>query len=94
MKLLEFIKSNISVFNTIGFIVLIFSFYLTFIYQNDGSPREIIKVVYFIGYILSIILFVIDYIFKKIIKSRLNLNYLEFIILVLVYSYYSFTYIK
>ncbi len=91
MKVIEFIKRNISVFSIINFIFLIFILFIQFC---SGEATGCAKGWLFLGKLFFIfcicILILLGFILKKLIKNRLHLNFLQLLILVLIYIYYSF----
>ena len=91
MKLVEFIKRNISVFSVISFLLFVITIHL--IWQefnfNTISFYEILEFkIQFL--IVIVILLFLDYFFKILIKNRLILNLLESIIIASVYIFYYF----
>lgn len=91
MKVIEFIKRNSSVFSIVNFIFLIFILFIQFC---SGEATGCAKGWLFLGKLFFIfcicILISLDFILKKLIKNRLYLNFLQLLILVLIYIYYSF----
>ncbi len=91
MKVIEFIKRNISVFSVVNFIFLI---YILFIQFFSSEATGCAKGWLFLGKFFLIFcicfLFTLDFILKKLLKNRLYLNFLQLLILVLIYIYYSF----
>lgn len=91
MKVVEFIKRNISVFSVIS--LLLFVIMLHLVWQEfNFNPNPFYKVIKLkIGFLIVIlILLFLDYIFKKLIKNRLIINLLEIIILISVYTFYYY----
>jgi hypothetical protein len=88
MKVIEFIKKNISFFSLVGLIVFLF-FIKLLIYTDLSSCKG---PVIFIFLFLSFIFLILDFITKILIKNRLYLNFFQLLILVLIYIYYSFSY--
>ncbi len=86
MKGIAFIKKNISVLNVIALIV--FLFFIKLIINTDLSSCK--GPIIFIFLFISFLVIIIDFILKKLIKNRLYLNFLQVLILVLIYIYYSF----
>ena len=89
MKLVEFIKRNISVFSVISFLLFVITIHL--IWQefnfNTISFYEVFKLkLQFL--IVIVILLLLDYFFKILIKNILIINLLEIIIIISVYIFY------
>ncbi len=87
MKIIEFIKRNISVFNTIS--VLIFFYLIKFIVINkfnDNDNHLIFIIIAFIIFIVFCFFLLVDFLLKKIISSRLKLNFIELIITIILIS--------
>jgi len=93
MKVIEFIKRNISVFSIVNFIFLIFILFIQFC---SGEATGCAKGWLFLGKLFFIfcicILFTLDFILKKAIKNRVYLNFLQIFILVFIYLYYLISY--
>lgn len=88
MKVVEFIKRNISVFSVIFLLLFVITIHL--ICQefnfNTISFYEILEFkIQFL--IVIVILLLLDYFFKILIKNRLILNILELIIIISVYIF-------
>lgn len=91
MKVVKFIKRNISVFSVISLLLFVITIHL--ICQefnfNTISFYEILEFkIQFL--IVIVILLLLDYFFKILIKNRLILNFLELLIIVSVYIFYYF----
>ena len=91
MKVLEFIKKDISIFSVIS--LLLFVITIRLIWQefnfNTISFYEVFKLKLQFLIVIVILLF-LDYFFKILIKNRLILNFLELLIIVSVYIFYYF----
>ena len=94
MKVIEFIKRNISVFNVISFLLLFFIF-KDYLFYNTIEDLYGLKIIFnlFVLFIILIIS-IIDILFKKYIKSRLSLNIFELFIslilfLIIYYTFYN-----
>ena len=91
MKVVEFIKKNISVFSVISLLLFVITIHL--IWQefnfNTISFYEILEFKFQFLIVIVILLF-LDYFFKILIKNRLILNLLESIIIASVYIFYYF----
>jgi hypothetical protein len=91
MKIIEFIKRNISIFSVISLLLFVITIHL--ILQefnfNTISFFEVFKLKLQFLIVILILLF-LDYIFKILIKNRLIINLLEIIILISVYTFYYY----
>jgi Zn-dependent protease with chaperone function len=86
MKVLEFIKKNISVFNLTSLILFFYSFYLfIFLKQGEDFYYAVVAIIMFFLF-LSLSLFFSDYFLNKKIRNRFFKNILEFIILIIITS--------
>jgi hypothetical protein len=88
MKIIEFIKKNISVFNVVALCVFLF-FIKLIVYTDLNSCKG---AVIFIFLLISFLFLIFDFILKKLLKKRLYLNFLQLFILILIYIYYSISY--
>jgi len=86
MKVIAFIKRNISIFNVSA--LFIFLFFVKLLIYTDLSSCK--GPVIFIFLLISFLLLIFDLYLKKLLKNRLYLNFLQLLILVLIYIYYSF----
>ena len=88
MKIVEFVKSNISIFLIFGvFFVLLSCFiFLTSINQPDyhGYARGFTIIIFTLG----LFLFIIDFILKQLIKDKFNLNFFEVVLLLFILIYF------
>jgi hypothetical protein len=80
MKVIEFIKRNISILNVIA--LFIFLFFIKLLINTDLSSCK--GPVIFIFLFLSIIFLMLDFVTKILIKSRLKLNILQFVISIIL----------
>lgn len=91
MKLVEFIKRNISVFSVISLLFFLITIHL--IWQefnfNTISFYEILELKLQFLIVIVILLF-LDHFFKILVKNRLIINLLELIIIISVYTFYYF----
>ena len=89
MKVVEFIKKNISVFSVIYLLLFVITIHLVWreFNFNKISLYEILEFKIQFLIVILILLF-LDYIFKKLIKNRLIINLLEIIILISIYTFY------
>jgi hypothetical protein len=94
MKLVEFVKRNISILSFLGFLFLIVFLFSILLIDKKGNDGDIIFVFIYILLPVSILFLIIDFVLKKLIINRLNLNFLQLSILLLLFLYYSFTYNK
>ncbi len=88
MKVIEFIKRNISVFNSIA--ILIFFYLIKFIVINKFNNYDnhlIFIIITFIIFIVFCFFLLIDFLLKKYISSRLKLNFIELIITIILISF-------
>jgi hypothetical protein len=88
MKVIEFIKRNISVFNVIS-LLLLFFILKEFLFYNSFEDPYGLKILFiiFVLFLIFIVL-IIDIFFKKYIKSRLKLNILELVITFIFFQYF------
>jgi hypothetical protein len=87
MKIVEFIKKNISVFNCIS--IMIFFYLVKFIYINKSNEEDNHLIFFLIAFVIFIILIfslLFDFILKKIITQRLKLNFVELLITITLFS--------
>ncbi|WP_445714494.1 hypothetical protein [Flavobacterium sp.] len=91
MKVIEFIKKNVSIFTIISLLLFVITIHL--IWQefnfNSISFYEVFKLKLQFLIVIVILLF-LDYFLKILIKNRLILNLLELIIIASVYIFYYF----
>ena len=91
MKVLEFIKKDISIFSVISLLLFVITIHL--ICQefdfNTISFYEVFKLKLQFLIVIVILLF-LDYFFKILIKNRLIINLLEIIIIISVYIFYYY----
>jgi hypothetical protein len=82
MKVLEFIKKNISVFSVLGFLFLLLSIviYITSINQPDYHGYA--EGFSYIIFILSLFILTLDFILKQIINDRKFFNLIEGILFI------------
>ena len=77
MKVIEFIKKNISVFNILGVIFLLSSIVIFFNSLNKIDYHGFAKGLSILILIFSLLLLILDFIFKNLIIDRIYLNLLE-----------------
>ena len=89
MKVVEFVKKNISVFSVISLLLFVITIHLVWqeLNFNKISLYQILefKIQFLIVIVISLLL---DYFFKIIIKNRLIINLLEIIIIISVYIFF------
>lgn len=88
MKMIEFIKRNISVFLISGGFFLQLSFIIFISSFNESDYHGYARGFSIIFLLSGLFLFVLDFIFKKLIKSKFNLNFLEIVLLVTILIYF------
>ena len=87
MKVIEFIKKNISVLNVIGIILLFLGF--KFLFSNEIDPYGLTKLISRIILLFTIFILFIDYLIRNSNKSRLIANSVSlFIIITIIIIYY------
>jgi Kef-type K+ transport system membrane component KefB len=87
MKVIKFIKKNISVFNFIS--IMIFFYLVKFIFINKSNEEDNHLIFFLIAFVILIILIfflLFDFILKKIITQRLKLNFVELLITTTLFS--------
>lgn len=87
MKVIEFIKKNISVFNILGILLILLFLNIYFFYEKIGNEQDIIITYSFVFIPLSIFIFLIDVLFKTLFKSRIIINVIQLFILVSILIY-------
>jgi len=90
MKLVEFVKRNISIFSLLAFLLLCFILFVNPDQNKSASVAGWIFVSKFFFLFLFIILILLDFLFKNIISSRIKLNSIELIILLIPVLYLYF----
>tara|TARA_R110000850_G_scaffold269422_1_gene401484 strand:- start:8554 stop:8829 length:276 start_codon:yes stop_codon:yes gene_type:complete len=73
----NFIKSKISVFNIIGILLIIISIILFFSSVNRLDYHGYARGFAYLFFLFSLLLLFLDFIFRKFIYDRMNLNILE-----------------
>jgi hypothetical protein len=92
MKIIEFVKRNISVFTFVTFCLLLMVC-IGFLYLKKDNPwNSSIVGIYIIGMVIAFLFLLFDYLTKKCIYSRLRLNLFQLFILltlsILIYYQY------
>jgi hypothetical protein len=87
MKVIEFIKKNISVFSVLGIILVFIFFKIYFFYEKKGTQQDIILVYNILLIPLSLFTFILDLLFKIIIKNRIIMNIIQMLIIILTLMY-------
>lgn len=89
MRILEFTKRKSSVFSVLG-IILVFIFLKNyFFYEKKGTQQDIILVYNLLLIPLSLFIFIIDLLFKILIKNRIIMNIIQMLIIVLTVVYFK-----
>lgn len=90
MKVLEFIKKNISVFSILG--ILFLTFFVIIYSSNNKSAcaQGWLFFLKFIMFFLGILVFLLDLLFKKIISSRIHLNLFQLVITIILILFFYF----
>jgi hypothetical protein len=87
MKVIEFIKRNISVLNVIALILLFIGF--RFLFSNEIDPYGLGKLISSIILLFAIFILFIDYLIRNSYKSRLVANSVSlFITIIIIIIYY------
>lgn len=73
----HFIKSKISFFKIIGIVLFIFSILLLFSTINSPDYHGFARGFTYLLFLFSLLLLFMDFIFRKFIYDRMNLNVLE-----------------
>jgi hypothetical protein len=84
MKVLEFIKRNISVFNLTSFILFFYSIYLLILLKKGESFYYAVVSIIITLLVFSFFILFLDKILNKWFKSRLFKNILELIFLIII----------
>ena len=87
MKVIEFIKNTISIFNILGILLILLFLDIYFFYEKKGNEQDIIIVYSFVFIPLSIFIFLIDVLFRTLNKSRIIINVIQLLILVSILIY-------
>ena len=88
MKVIAFIKRNISVLNVVAFILLFFILKYCFFYKSFNDGYGLGKIFIFIGLVFVSILFLIDFLTRNYSKSRLFTNAVSLLITIILIIYY------
>jgi len=89
MKVLEFIKKNISVFSLTSISLIVLFFNILFFYEKKGTQQDIILVYSFLFIPLSMFILLIDVLFKTLIKSRMVINIIQILTLISILIYFE-----
>jgi hypothetical protein len=89
MKVVEFIKRNISVFSVIGIILVFIFFKIYFLYEKKGTEQDIILVYNILLIPISIFIFLLDLIFKIAFKNRVISNIIQILIIIITLMYFE-----
>mgnify|MGYP003613616879 CR=1 FL=1 len=90
MKVIEFIKKSISVYSLLAFLLLCFILFVNPDENKSASVAGWIFVSKFFFLVVFILLILLDFLFKNIISSRIKLNCIELIILLIPVLYLYF----
>ena len=90
MKIVEFIKRNISIFSLLAFFLLCFILFVNPDENKSASVAGWIFISKFFFLFVFILLILLDFLFKNIISSRIKLNSIELIILIIPILYLYF----
>lgn len=88
MKVIEFVKSNISLFSLLAFLLLCFILFVNPDQNKSASVAGWIFISKFFFFFVFILLILIDFLFKNIISSRIKLNIIELIIFIIPILYF------
>ncbi len=89
MKVIEFIKKNISILNVIALILLFIGFRFLFPYETMKDAYGLGKLFYTIILFFAVIILTVDYLTRKYSKSRLITNSVSlFITITIIIIYY------
>ena len=89
MKVVEFVKKNISVFSVISLLLFVITIHLVWQELNFDKISLYQILEFKIQFLIVIVIFLLlDYFFKIIIKNILIINLLEIIIIISVYIFY------
>ncbi len=84
MKIIKFIKRNVSVFNTFSVIVLLITLYEFFTISFENSYHGSVSGILFGFFIFSLLLLLFDYVLRLIIKDRIVLFFTELVLLIVI----------
>jgi hypothetical protein len=82
MKVLEFIKKNISVFSILGILFLLLSILTYISSKNQPDYHGYAEGFSYIILVFSLFILILDFIIKQIIKDRIFLNLIEGILFI------------
>ena len=90
MKVIEFIKRNISVFNIVALSLILTIIIGFFSLEKDNFWNSTITLIYILGIGLSLLFLIFDFLTKKNIHPRLKLNLIQLFILIIIPLIYYF----
>ena len=85
MKVIEFIKRNISVFNVISIIVFLVSLFILMNIKAENSYHGLKVFLLILSFLFSIILLIIDFIIRKIIKNESKKSLIKLILYPIIF---------
>ena len=85
MKVIEFIKRNISVFNVIAIIVFLVSLFILMNIKAENSYHGLKVFLLILSFLFSIILLIIDFIIRKIIKNESKKSLIKLILYPIIF---------
>lgn len=88
MKVIDFIKRNISVFIIFGVFFLLISCLIFITSINESDYHGYGRGFSIITFILGLLFFILDFILKQFIKDRFNLNFFEVILTIFILVYF------
>lgn len=91
MKIIEFIKRNISVLNVVAILLLFLVFKYFFTYDSYRDPYGLGQLINFIGILFVIVLLLIDYLTRKYNTSRFITNLVSIFITIFLIIIYFLT---
>jgi hypothetical protein len=85
MKVIEFIKRNITVFNVIAIIVFLVSLFILMNIKAENSYHGLKVFLLILSFLFSIILLIIDFIIRKIIKNESKKSLIKLILYPIIF---------
>jgi hypothetical protein len=85
MKVIEFIKRNISVFNIIAISVFIISSFILINIKAENSYHGLKVFFLILSFLFSIILLIIDFVVRKIIKNESKKSLIKLILYPIIF---------
>jgi hypothetical protein len=84
IKIVEFIKRNISLFLIFGVFFVLLSCVIFFTSLNEPDYHGYARGFSIIIFTLGLFLFVMDFILKQLIKDKFNLNFIESVLVIFI----------